>query len=159
MMYNSETQTDNRRALLEALDVETGERLQQTVVDPDADAVILSPTIANGVVYVGTYDYAGQYGTEVNKNCGAIGTADRWTCTDTSDDYIRLFAMSPVLRLVSTGIYPMEYKDRGSLTNYSTILKDEQADYEIGVKSSRRKLQVWISGGESKWEEVRDTIE
>ena len=155
MMYNAETKKDNRRALLEALDIETGERLQQTVVDPDADAVILSPTIANGVVYVGTYDYAGPNGQTQDKgsNCA------NWTCTTPGDDIIRLFAMSPVLRLVSTGIYPMDYQDKTGLTNYSSILKDEENDYALGVKSSRRKLQVWISGGESKWEEVKDTIE
>jgi outer membrane protein assembly factor BamB len=150
MMYNAETVPANRKAILEVLDIGNGQRLQNPpiYVDEDADAIVLPPTIANGVVYVGTYDYSG--------DPSGVGFP---TKSDDSDDYIRLFALSPVLRLVSTGIYPMEYQDKDTLNNYSSILKERETDYSIGVKQSRRKLQVWVSGGDSKWEEVKDDIQ
>jgi hypothetical protein len=121
-----------RKALLQVLHASNGRSLQRATVDDDADAVVIPPSIANGAVYVGTYDHNGNTG---NANMG--------------DDIIRLFALSPVLRLVSAGIYPLST----SLMLESQIGKDQQ------MPRAERKLQVWISGAGNKWEEIREIYE
>ena len=82
---------------------------------------------------------------------------------------IRLFALSPILRLVSTGVYPMTYKGyekfkdpvaAKSFGNYSTILKDKESEYRHGhIGTSRRTLQVWITGETSRWSEVKENAQ
>ncbi len=113
------------------LDADSGASLQRVVVDDDADAIFLSPSIANGAVYVGTYDF--------NQSTPAD--------YDMRDDVLRIFAMSPALRLVSTGIYPL-----------STSLKlESQQGKEHLMPRSERTLQVWFTGAGNKWEETRET--
>ena len=148
---------DTREARLLVLNADNGLLQQDTVIDQDADAVILPPTIANGALYVGTYD--------MNYTFGSSSTA-------VGNDQIRLFAMSPVLRLVSTGIYPFDalgaeyplgykhYTGGGftkiSSLDHDTIFKNPSGEVR-GVW--KRKLQVWITGQNSKWEEVREVLE
>lgn len=151
-----------RTVILEALAATDGNRKQEPLaVDEDADAIILSPTIANGAVYIGTYSLNGTGPDDTN-------SADTPT-SYVNDDYIRLFAMSPVLRLVSTGIYPFNYANYTgnnfrniTMLQHDEIMKDTGLTYidQIGkVPVSKRKLQVWITGGNSKWEEVREILE
>jgi hypothetical protein len=138
MEYGAETNPSHRNVHLVLLSADRGTQLQDTVVDNDADAIILSPTIANGVVYVGTLDMNNR-------------------TTTFTDDVIRVFAMSPTLRLESTGIYPMAYRDR-TLVNYTSMVMDKDTVYGGKIQTSRRKLQVLVSGGGGKWQEVRDEV-
>jgi len=151
-----------RTVMLEALDATDGTRKQEpVVVDENADAVILSPTIANGAVYVATYSFEGTKPPDGNSGADPADYLD--------DDFIRLFAMSPVLRLVSTGIYPFDYKNYTgntfrniTLLNHDTIVMDKGDSYidvQGKVPVSKRKLQVWVTGKNSKWEEVREVLE
>jgi Tfp pilus assembly protein PilX len=128
-----------RQVRMEILSADDGHALQvpAALVDDDADALILPPMLANGVVYVGTLKHR--------------------KTSDFSDDIIRMFAMSPVIRLESTGIYPMDYTDARFVT-YTGMLKDKQSELSKNIKSSKRKLQVWITGNVGKWEELRDEI-
>ena len=143
--------------LLEALSARDGQRKQEPMaVDEDADAIILSPAIANGAVYIGIYDFEGSYSS------------------DLSDDIIRIFSMSPVLRLVSTGVYPFDYLGakypfgykyymggsypfaRITSLDHDTIFQNPSGEVH-GIW--KRKLQVWVTGQNSKWEEVREVLE
>ena len=72
---------------------------------------------------------------------------------DHANDVIRIFAYSPMLRMVSTGIYPMSTSLFLTSTSITTAM-----GYET-VPRSERKIQVWISGAGSKWEEVREEYE
>lgn len=155
-------QFGERTVILEAVSASDGQRKQEPLpLDEDADAVILSPAIANGAVYVGTYSFSGTVPDDSN----AADTPSDYV----GDDLIRLFAMSPVLRLVSTGIYPFEYANYtgNSFRNITMLDHDEIMIDSIGtyldqigkVPVSKRKLQVWITGGDSKWEEVRDILQ
>ena len=149
MMFGAETNADNRKAKIVVLDANDGTPIDEPRnIDEDADAVILSPTIANGMAYVATYDFN--------------GTTDS---TNTGNDDIRLFAMSPMVRLVSTGIYPASQMDvdtsSGTITdfNYTDTFKDTDVDYGIKpVRTARRRIQVWVSGDTSRWEEVKEEI-
>lgn len=155
MMYNAENNTNNRRALITVLDVADGTEQYTGTVDADADAVLLPPTIANGMAYVATYDFRNPYGSTAAANMG--------------NDVIRLFALSPILRLVSTGVYPMTYKGHENFKdtnatkrfgNYSTMLKDTESEYRQGhIGTSRRTLQVWITGETSRWSEVKENAQ
>ncbi len=134
-------------AFMRVLDADTGEQRQEIYFDNDpnsvsdfdgatagrADALLLPPTIANGAVYVGTYHFRGT--------------------SNQNNDSIRIYAFSPVLRMFSLGVYPMEY------TNATTI-PDLTAPTGEGHKimpRAERKIQVWITGAYSKWEEIRET--
>lgn len=162
--YSSVTgsgESTKRRARLLVLDADNGIERQQMTIDERADAVILPPTIANGAVYVGTYDYSGDPGVAGYPSTG-----------NNTDDVIRLWAMSPVIRLVSTGIYPFDdfraefpygyrYYTSGNFANitmldHDTIFKNPTGEVR-GVW--KRKLQVWVTGQNSKWEEVRELLE
>jgi hypothetical protein len=137
-----------RGAYLRVLDADTGIERDEVYFDYDpssispydsgtagrADALLLPPTIANGAVYVGTYHFRGS--------------------NNQDNDSIRIYAFSPVLRLFSMGIYPMAY------TNETTI-PDLTAPMGEGYNMPRaeRKLQVWITGSGSKWEEILETRE
>ncbi|PID58315.1 hypothetical protein CSB45_04410 [candidate division KSB3 bacterium] len=145
-----------RTVMLETLNADDGRRRQMaTVVDNDADALILSPSIANGGVYIGTYTHGQNLPSSVSN-------------TQNQDDFIRLFALSPVIRLVSTGIYPVDdtqYTGNAfrniTLLDHDTMLKDTGEAYLTGqgkVPTSKRKLQVWVTGSNSKWEEVREAF-
>jgi outer membrane protein assembly factor BamB len=151
------TATSNREARLLILDADDGARQQDMLIYDDADAVILPPTIANGAVYVGTYDFNGTFGPA---NIG--------------NDVIRLFSLSPVLRLVSTGVYPFDYFGAeyplgyrhytGGATSFAKITSlDHDAIFKNPSGDVRgvwkRKLQVWVTGQDSKWEEVREILE
>jgi outer membrane protein assembly factor BamB len=155
-MYGK-TATSNREARLLILDADDGTRQQDMPIYDDSDAVILPPTIANGAVYVATYDFNGTYGSG-----------------NTADDVIRLFSMSPVIRLVSTGVYPFDYPGAeyplgyrhytGGATSFAKITSlDHDAIFKNPSGDVRgvwkRKLQVWVTGQDSKWEEVREILE
>ena len=122
-----------RKSILQVLEADTGESKQKMIIDADSDALIMSPTIANGAVYIGTYDFNGNTG---NLNMG--------------DDIIRIFALSPVIRLVSIGIYPADSDTLLKLQSDETGANDR-------MPRAERKLQVWFTGGGSKWEEIRET--
>ena len=148
--FGDKTIADNRQARLLILDAGDGSYRQDMAVDQDADAVIMSPMIANSAVYVGTYDYGGPTST-----------------ANASDDVIRVFAMSPVIRLVSTGIYPFDYKNYtgGGYKNITMLDHDKIFMNPTGGEPNRparnawiRKLQVWVTGQNSKWEEVREVL-
>ena len=133
-------------AFMRVIDADTGAQDQALYFDYDlnsksafdgktagrADALLIPPTIANGAIYVGTYHFRG---TDNPKN-----------------DTIRIYAFSPVLRIFSTGIYPMAY------TNISTIpdLAAPTGTKSFKIPRAERKLQVWITGSGSKWEELRE---
>jgi hypothetical protein len=151
------TATTNREAYLLILDADDGSEKQNMKITSDADAVILPPTIANGAVYVGTYDFNGTFGS-----------------ANTSNDAIRIFSMSPVLRLVSTGIYPFDYPGARYPYGYQhytggaySFAKITSLDHDKIFQNPtgelrglwKRKLQVWITGQNSKWEEVREVLE
>ena len=107
------------------------------------------------MAYVATYDFKDTYGATAAGNMG--------------NDVIRLFALSPILRLVSTGVYPMTYKGHENFKatdatkrfgNYSTMLKDTESEYRQGhIGTSRRTLQVWITGETSRWSEVKENAQ
>ena len=150
MMFGAENNTANRKALITVLDANDGTAIDlERTIDEDADAVILSPTIANGMAYVATYDFNGLSGSN-----------------SSTTDEIRLFAMSPMIRLVSTGIYPASPNlnidtrtDTVGTLNYSDTFKDTDTDYSVQrVRTARRRIQVWISGDTSRWEEVKEEI-
>jgi len=134
---------ENRQVILQVLSAEDGSAEQSITVDSEADAIIMPPTIANGAVYVGTYSFGSPR---------TLGDGNK------KNDYIRLFAMSPVLRLVSTGIYPMEYRSYTTIDeiDYKQFL--DQNSTTFSQDPSIRQLQVWITGTSSKWEEVREMI-
>ena len=47
-----------------------------------------------------------------------------------------------------------------SFGNYSTILKDKESEYRQGhIGTSRRTLQVWITGETSRWSEVKENAQ
>ena len=135
-------------AFMQVLDADNGAQMQEIFFDNDpasrsafdgglagrADALLLPPTIANGAVYVGTYHFRGSQ-------------------SDQSNDSVRIYAYSPVLRMFSLGIYPMAYTNETTIPDFTT-----PADPEFGMPRAERKLQVWITGAGSKWEELRDTI-
>ncbi|MBD3306217.1 hypothetical protein GF339_07495 [candidate division KSB3 bacterium] len=123
-----------RGAILQVLKADTGAQLQQFNFDRDADALILSPTIANGAVYAATYDFNGTMGA-----------------SNAANDTIRIFAFSPVLRLFSMGVYPVAYNNESTIPDLSASSVDDE-----NVLRAERKLQVWISGGGSKWEEITE---
>ena len=154
--FDAETRRDNRQAIVTVLDASDGSRIgDQKVFDEDADAVVLPPTIANGMVYIATYDYAGP-----NPAATCTSTGCSWTRMTYSDDLIRLFALSPIIRLVSTGVYPVDFKDKARITNYSSLLVDRGSKYgNKRIGQSRRKLQVWVTGDTSRWEELKENIE
>ncbi|GAK52986.1 Tfp pilus assembly protein PilX [Candidatus Moduliflexus flocculans] len=141
MKYGAETIAANRIAKIIVLDAADGSELAPAkAVDADADAVLLPPTIANGMAYIATYKHGGS--------------------ETSTEKYIRLFAMSPIIRLVSTAVYPAPYKTSAALQNYSTLLLDRDDDYvRQRIRSSRRKIQVWITGNTSRWEEIKENIE
>ncbi len=128
---------DKQGAFLKVLDASDGALKQSLWFDNEsgnrADALIMSPSIANGAVYVGTYHFNGTN----NQN----------------NDSIRIYAFSPVLRLFSMGVYPMAYEDDTTIPDLTSQTADETA-YMPRVE---RKLQVWITGSGSKWEEIRET--
>ena len=133
-------QLPNRRSsVLQVLDADSGQELGSRItVDADSDAFIMSPSVANGALYVATNDFNG---TPDSSSSGSS--------IDQSDDRIRIFALSPVLRLVSTGIYPADEE---------TLLKmrsEEVGEFE-NMPRAERKLQVWFTGVGSKWEEIRE---
>jgi hypothetical protein len=156
--YGDKANQNNRRTLMTILDADEGiARQKNFVVDQYSDAVILPPTIANGAVYVGTYSFEGTYGSSAKNN-----------------DYIRLFAMSPVIRLVSTGVYPFDYPGAEYPYGYKhytggayPFAKITSLDHDAIFKNPtgevrgiwKRKLQVWVTGQNSKWEEVREVLE
>ena len=137
-------------AFMRVIDADTGIQDDEIYFDNDpnsrtpfdgalagrADALLLPPTIANGAVYVGTYHFRGTMGASSQGN-----------------DTIRIYAFSPVLRIFAMGIYPMAY------TNQSTIpdLTLSEGAGSAGIPRAERKLQVWITGSGSKWEEIRET--
>lgn len=156
--FGDKTVQNNRKTLMTILDADDGTAKQKAfVVDRYSDAIILPPTIANGAVYVGTYSFEGTYGS-----------------SNTGDDWIKLFAMSPVIRLVSTGVYPFDVPGRRSpfplgyrhytgmnfrnitMLDHDTIFKNPTGSVREVWK---RKLQVWVTGQNSKWEEVREVLE
>jgi len=153
VQYGAEATRANRNAIVTALDASDGSALADPkIFDADADAVILPPTIANGMTYIATYDYAGPN--------AAATMGSSWTRGDSSDDLIRLFALSPIIRLVSTGVYPVGYQDRATISNYSSLLIDRGSQYATKrIGQSRRKLQVWVTGDTSRWEELKENIE
>jgi hypothetical protein len=112
-----------RRSIMQVINADTGGGVQRVTFDDDSDVVLIPPTIANGAVYVGSYDFNGNTGDN-----------------NMDDDIIRIFAFSPMLRMFATGIYPM-----------STTLSETAHSL---TPRAERKLQVWISGTESKWQEV-----
>lgn len=125
-------------AYLQVLSADNGEGKQRLVVDRNADALIMSPTIANGAVYLATYDW--EY---------------KRARSSTNDHWIRLYAYSPVLRLFSIGVYPMAYN------NETTVIPDFTSYTGLNSFSlprAERKIQVWITGSGSKWEEVRESV-
>lgn len=122
-----------RETRLTVVDAETGAYLGESRVDNNSDALILSPTIANGTVYVATL------------NLNETATMTNYTRV-TANDYIRLFALSPVLRLTSIGIYPI---------STSLTLETQQGKGYL-MPRAERKLQVNITGAGSKWEETRE---
>ncbi|GAK57419.1 Tfp pilus assembly protein PilX [Candidatus Vecturithrix granuli] len=122
-------------AYLQVLNADNGESRQRMVVDRNADALIMSPTIANGAVYLATYDWT------------AAGTR-----SESNPHYIRLYAYSPVLRLFSIGVYPIAYTNESTIPDFSTYKPD------VYMPRAERKIQVWITGSGSKWEEIRETV-
>ncbi|MCP4402614.1 MAG: hypothetical protein GY801_35580 [bacterium] len=140
---------DRRGAFLKVLNADTGAKEQSVWFDNDAssrtfddartagraDALIMSPTIANGAVYVGTYHFNG-------------------TTSDQSDDTIRIYAFSPVMRLFSMGVYPLAYTNETTIPDLISPVTDSTM---ARLPRVERKLQVWITGAGSKWEEIRET--
>ena len=135
--YASQSGT-KKGAYLQALDADSGEPLQQLTIDKNADALLIPPTIANGALYVGTYDFNGTKGDG----------------SKAQDDKIRIYAFSPVLRMFSTGIYPMAYTNETTIPDFTVPI-----DGTSGMPRAERKIQVWITGAGSKWEELRDNVE
>jgi hypothetical protein len=119
-----------RQSILQVINADSGTGKQRVPFDSDSDVVVIPPTIANGAVYVGSYDF--NTGTDNNSM---------------DDDVIRIFAYSPMLRMYSVGIYPMSTSLSLTDTEFSNMPRAE------------RKLQVWITGDESKWEEIRGVYE
>ncbi|MDY0093584.1 MAG: hypothetical protein RBT80_12870 [Candidatus Vecturithrix sp.] len=122
-------------AYLQVLSADNGEGKQRMVVDRNADGLIMSPSIANGAVYLATYDW---------KSPGKK--------TSSNPHYIRLYAYSPVLRLFSLGVYPMAYNNESTIPDFVTYEPDPY------MPRAERKIQVWITGTGSKWEEIRETV-
>ncbi|PIE31787.1 hypothetical protein CSA56_17330 [candidate division KSB3 bacterium] len=141
---------DRKGAIMQVLDADTGEQQQEILFDDDpdsvsdfdgekagrADALLLPPTVANGAVYVGTYHFRDTVGT------GSLH----------DDDSIRIYAFSPVFRMFSLGVYPLEYTNNTTIPELSTLTGKAQ---NIAARAER-KIQVWITGSGSKWEEVRE---
>ncbi len=154
MMYDAETTRANRRAKIVVLDATDGSEVAAPQdIDRDADAVILPPTVANGMAYVATYDYAGNNPTATNSGWS------RGDGTQDDDDLIRLFALSPIIRLVSTGIYPVGHREKATISNYSSLLVEDNDNYaHKRIGASRRKLQVWVTGDTSRWEELKENL-
>lgn len=126
-------------SVLQVLDADSGEELGSRItVDAGSDGFIMAPSVANGAVYVATIDFSG---TPDSFNSGST--------INQSDDRIRIFALSPVIRLVSTGIYPA---DEDTLLR---MRSEEVGEFE-NMPRSERKLQVWFTGAGSKWEEIRE---
>ncbi|MBD3307719.1 hypothetical protein GF339_14880 [candidate division KSB3 bacterium] len=129
-----------RKAFLQVFEADTGDLLQRAMIDDDADAIVLAPTIANETAYIATYDF---------------NTASDAAGSEMDNDVIRLFAFSPLLRLLSTGIYP---------ATTSLQLAQEDAGGAMELPSDRmpraeRKLQINMRGTGSKWEEVREVYQ
>lgn len=135
-----------RGAFMRVLNADTGQQDQEVYFDHDpnsrslfdgglagrADALLLPPTIANGAVYMGTYHFRGT--------------------NSQSNDTIRIYAYSPVLRIFSIGIYPADFE------NMSTIpdLRAPEPKGTYTLPRAERKLQVLISGSGSSWQEIRE---